>query len=106
MSSIEKVDLARTFYFSYSYDLSQTIQYGFTHPIPQHQVRDMFVWNWNMLRPILDSVGIDSPWCIPLIHGFVDQASTLKFFHLLLFLFLYILTYKNFLFTANLLLSL
>ncbi|EPX73122.1 inositol polyphosphate phosphatase [Schizosaccharomyces octosporus yFS286] len=75
LSSIEKVDLARTFYYSYSYDLSQTLQYSFTHPIPKHQVRDMFVWNWSMLQPILDTVGIDSPWCIPLIHGFVDQAK-------------------------------
>ncbi|EEB07206.1 inositol polyphosphate phosphatase [Schizosaccharomyces japonicus yFS275] len=78
MTCIQRLDLSKAFYFSYTYDLTQTTQYNFTHPRLQNGVREMFMWNRHILKPLTAIFGFDSPWCIPIIHGFVDQAKLIS----------------------------
>lgn len=50
----KQVSLAKNFYFSYSYNLSQTLQFNQT--IGNVVYNDLFVWNFNILEPALDQV--------------------------------------------------
>lgn len=40
---------------------------------------DKYAWNWHLLRPLRSSLKPDSPWLLPLVHGFVDQAKLAVF---------------------------
>ena len=80
------LDLTRSFYFSYSYDITRTLQHNILRERqalekghPDHAPRDynsMFVWNHYLLRPASAVMRTTFDWCMPVIHGFVDQAST------------------------------
>ena len=80
------IDLTDEFYFSYAYDLTNTLEVnmlrgaGGTHSKnltePKHVLRsnEYFVWNLHMLEPLV--LGLEktaSPWIVPLIHGFFRQ---------------------------------
>lgn len=96
------VDLSSNFYFSYSYDLTRTLQYNLAQPkfvgddvdISTEQILDWddgndkeermyayrsssrkkFVWNEFLLQPMKKKV-IHKDWMLELIHGFVNQSS-------------------------------
>lgn len=82
---LNNLDLSRSFYFSYSYDITRTLQYnvvcerralhqGRINP-PQQFQNPMFVWNRYLLDPALKALKKTYDWCLPIVHGFVDQAS-------------------------------
>ncbi|KAL9104140.1 MAG: hypothetical protein Q9163_000887 [Psora crenata] len=84
VSILNNLDLTRSFYFSYSYDITRTLQDNIVRerqilqqgqadaPVRRHN--SMFVWNRHLLEPALAALKNTYDWCIPLIHGFVDQA--------------------------------
>jgi len=90
------IDLSSNFYFSYSYDLTQTLQHNAAHPkfvcdsqdtkkspidaskLPQvltynSQPNGRYLWN-AYLTSLVDGV-IGQDWILPIIHGFVDQGN-------------------------------
>ncbi|KAI9652281.1 MAG: phosphatidylinositol-3,5-bisphosphate 5-phosphatase [Alyxoria varia] len=84
-SILNNLDLHRAFYFSTSYDVTRTLQHNITKrrkameqgqtPTVLTDVNDMFVWNHHLLDPALKTLKNPYHWCIPIIHGFVDQSS-------------------------------
>ncbi|KAI8918447.1 SacI homology domain-containing protein [Powellomyces hirtus] len=70
-----QVDLSKNFYFSYTYDITRTLQWNMDSPDGrQHfDYNLMFVWNSHLLRPAMET--IQSDWVLPIIHGFVDQSK-------------------------------
>ncbi|KAI9874183.1 MAG: phosphatidylinositol-3,5-bisphosphate 5-phosphatase [Pleopsidium flavum] len=82
---LSNLDLSRSFYFSYSYDITRTLQHniirereavqkGHLHPA-QQDCNQMFVWNHYLLRPMLKTLNNAFDWCLPIVHGFIDQAT-------------------------------
>lgn len=82
---LNNLDLSRSFYFSYSYDITRTLQHNiirerdalirdlpFPYP-PDHH--DMFVWNDHLLKPAREALKNTFDWCLPIIHGYIDQAA-------------------------------
>lgn len=82
---LNNLDLTRSFYYSYSYDITRTLQHNITrervalmHGLPGTTYEDpnpMFVWNSHLLRPGLDSLHEPFDWCRPIVHGYIDQAA-------------------------------
>lgn len=94
------VDLSSNFYFSYSYDLTRTLQYNMAQPkfvgdnvdiskeepltwddskeermyAYRSSSRKKFVWNDFLLQPMRKKV-LYKDWMLELIHGFVNQSS-------------------------------
>ncbi|GAA5990178.1 hypothetical protein JCM5350_002532 [Sporobolomyces pararoseus] len=89
ITAFQNVDLNKYFYFSYTYDITQTLQKNFTRAHDQmsgsslktetedHQPRwnDKFVWNHKLLVPMLQHLRHDSPWVLPMIYGSIEQAK-------------------------------
>ena len=85
---LNNLDLSRSFYFSYSYDITRTLQYNILRErqaMQQGNVdsylkqgNSMFIWNHHLLNPASEALKSTYDWCLPIVHGFVDQAS--KFF--------------------------
>lgn len=84
LSILHNLDLSRHFYFSYSYNITRTLQYNISQqraalneglPRPDHDWNDMFVWNHHLLKPAVASLKNIFDWCLPVIHGFIDQAA-------------------------------
>jgi hypothetical protein len=102
MGAFKSVDMSKNFYFSYTYDITSTLQHNLTQtrhvgpgvPMPYN---DRFAWNHHMLLPLANKQRDDddgtnlnekqgpalnhpnhrpSQWILPLMHGHVDQAST------------------------------
>ncbi|CAE6359255.1 unnamed protein product [Rhizoctonia solani] len=86
------VDLSRNFYFSYTYDVTSTLQHNLTKSgyktCPQVSktpyFNDRYAWNHHLLLnafPLHEDNGgpgdwkAKSPWVIPMIYGHVDQAK-------------------------------
>ena len=89
LSILDHLDISKTFYFSYSYDITRTLQsnilrqrelfklgkwYGSNEDVMSYN--DMFVWNHFLLQSEGKQPREMANWCVPIIHGFVDQAST------------------------------
>ena len=82
---LNNLDLSRSFYFSYSYDVTRTLQSNIVrereelqHPHAnndQDYHNSMFVWNHHLLEPACATMRKTYDWCLPIIHGFVDQAT-------------------------------
>ena len=82
---LKNLDLSRSFYFSYGYDITNTLQrnvFNARQSDPQHSSaaprtnhNEMFVWNHYLLKPPLQVLRNPNDWCLPIIHGFVDQAT-------------------------------
>lgn len=82
---LNNLDLSRSFYFSYSYDITRTLQNNIVrereelqHPHANNEVdyhNSMFVWNHHLLEPACRTMRKTYDWCLPIIHGFVDQAT-------------------------------
>ncbi|KAI9713435.1 MAG: phosphatidylinositol-3,5-bisphosphate 5-phosphatase [Bogoriella megaspora] len=81
---LNNLDLSRSFYFSYSYNITRTLQDNIIlerraaqegRPHPNRHYNDMFVWNSFLLSPAVDVLQNIYDWCLPIIHGFIDQSS-------------------------------
>ncbi|KAJ3004687.1 phosphatidylinositol-3,5-bisphosphate 5-phosphatase [Thoreauomyces humboldtii] len=70
-----QVDLSKNFYFSYTYDITRTLQWNMGLPDKREtsSFNEMFMWNSHLLRTGLDVQHSD--WVLPIIHGFVDQSK-------------------------------
>ncbi|WFD00348.1 phosphatidylinositol-3,5-bisphosphate 5-phosphatase [Malassezia yamatoensis] len=93
LRTFRQVDLSKNFYFSYTYDITRTLQEIMTGP--RHSSRlssehtwdlhEKWVWNYHLLLPAFDDCRhVDATpssakrrWVMPLVHGFVDQAKLL-----------------------------
>ena len=77
LNTFQQVDLTKNFYFSYSYDVTNTLQTNLTVPDDERRWNTRFMWNHHLLSPAFDLTDAKrrSRWVLPLIHGFVDQAS-------------------------------
>ncbi|CDR45205.1 CYFA0S17e00144g1_1 [Cyberlindnera fabianii] len=86
LATFANLDLTRTFYFSYTYDLTNTLQRnilrekqkasGLPHNNKFHdQFNEMFMWNNALLRHMHDTFERVYDWFQPIIHGFIDQAD-------------------------------
>lgn len=82
---LNNLDLTRSFYYSYSYDITHTLQHNITkerttlakdlRPPAEHGFNSMFVWNEYLLRPACSALPDAYDWCRPIIHGYIDQAG-------------------------------
>ncbi|TVY18638.1 Polyphosphoinositide phosphatase [Lachnellula arida] len=82
---LNNLDLTRSFYFSYSYNITQTLQHNIIRErdavakgLPYPHVQDynsMFVWNSHLLQPACDTLKNPFDWCLPIIHGYIDQSA-------------------------------
>lgn len=82
LSILGNVDLSKQFYFSYSYDITHSLQHNIIRqrkavneglreaPL---ELNGMFVWNQHLLNPAIDALGKPFQWCLPVIHGFINQ---------------------------------
>lgn len=68
------IDLTKNFYFSYTYDLTHTLQFNCTLA-KSDEFQDMFMWNYYLLRNGFDTIRKGSPWIVPFIHGYFQQSS-------------------------------
>lgn len=86
VATFQNIDLAKNFYFSYTYDITNSLQNNLTQPLlakpgqkdsesPGLLHNDMFVWNHYLLSSGFKNLNSRSGWILPLIYGFVDQAS-------------------------------
>ena len=84
VSILNNLDLTRSFYFSRSYNITNTLQQNLrwerqqlrkTAPGDRQSLNEMFVWNRYLLEPTSGVLRNPYDWCIAVIHGFVDQAS-------------------------------
>ena len=99
----QSIDMRSNFYFSYSYDVTNTLQqnaqdpsvlsYGhrsvpFDDLFKRRELRppaelsyvpepvSRFMWNEFLLKPVYEQdEAISQEWILPVIHGFVDQAN-------------------------------
>ena len=85
VSILHSLDLSRSFYFSYSYDITRSLQDNIYRErmslqtdmgkSAARQHNSMFVWNQHLLGPAKKVLKNTYDWCMPIIHGFVDQAT-------------------------------
>ena len=81
---LNNLDLTKSFYFSYSYDITNSLQANMIRrreatnqgqsKAPQEH-NDMFVWNHHLLGPAVSVLKHPYDWCLPIIHGFLNQAA-------------------------------
>ena len=82
---LQNLDLSRSFYFSYTYDITHSLQHNIMiekanlhqGQCTKRQYNSMFVFNSHLLKPALAALQTPFDWCLPIIHGFIDQASKL-----------------------------
>ncbi|ORY59664.1 SacI homology domain-containing protein [Pseudomassariella vexata] len=82
---LNNLDLTRSFYYSYSYDITRTLQHNLTRErialsegLPgktYEEYNSMFVWNSHLLQPANEALHEPFDWCRPIIHGYIDQAA-------------------------------
>ncbi|GLB44123.1 putative sacI homology domain containing protein [Lyophyllum shimeji] len=82
MNIFKQVDMSKNFYFSYTYDITSTLQHNLTGSSrPTYgnwPFNDRFAWNFHLLTAPFS--GQDRPslrphWLLPMVHGHVDQAK-------------------------------
>ncbi|OKL57815.1 hypothetical protein UA08_06967 [Talaromyces atroroseus] len=81
---LNNLDLSRSFYFSNSYDITRTLQRNIARErqsiredpdrLPLYDHNSMFVWNHHLLGPAVANMKTAYDWCLPIIHGYVDQS--------------------------------
>ncbi|KAG0688069.1 phosphatidylinositol-3,5-bisphosphate 5-phosphatase [Pichia californica] len=82
------IDLNKTFYFSYSYDLTNSLQTNMIRNKSQSlrmngkielsmvfEFNERFMWNGALLEPVFNSFDKVYDWFQPIIHGFIDQVK-------------------------------
>lgn len=84
LSILNNLDLTKSFYFSYSYDITHALQTNIIRQrealnegraLALHDYNGMFVWNHHLLKPAVAALKHPYDWCLPIIHGFLDQAA-------------------------------
>ncbi|KAF8584424.1 hypothetical protein K439DRAFT_1646939 [Ramaria rubella] len=84
LNAFKQVDMSKNFYFSYTYDLTSTLQCNLTRRTESSVTserwtfNDRFAWNHHMLEEAFGkrAEGVaKSHWVLPLVHGHVDQAK-------------------------------
>ncbi|KAL6817018.1 SacI homology domain-containing protein [Trichoderma camerunense] len=85
LTILNTLDLTKSFYYSYSYDITRTLQHNITReraslangtvPWPNEDLNSMFVWNNYLLEPAVNVLQDPYDWCRPIIHGYIDQAA-------------------------------
>ncbi|KAL8764707.1 MAG: hypothetical protein Q9209_007918 [Squamulea sp. 1 TL-2023] len=85
VSTLSNLDLSRSFYFSPTYDITRSLQLNMIQEreaLSQGTLRKsqdyhegMFVWNQHLLGPASTAIRNTYDWCVPIIHGFVDQTN-------------------------------
>ncbi|KAK6197965.1 SacI homology domain-containing protein [Scheffersomyces amazonensis] len=95
LSIFKYLDLGKTFYFSYAYDVTNSLQTNFmrykqaateyksnestgneNENFRTFEHNERFVWNNVLLKPVLANPDIAIfEWFQPIIHGFIDQAK-------------------------------
>ncbi|UKZ64641.1 uncharacterized protein TrAtP1_005852 [Trichoderma atroviride] len=85
LTILNTLDLTKSFYYSYSYDITRTLQHNITRerkslangtiPWPNEDLNSMFVWNSYLLQPAVNALQDPYDWCRPIIHGYIDQAA-------------------------------
>ncbi|CAG8541334.1 8999_t:CDS:10 [Ambispora leptoticha] len=77
INTFKNVDLTKNFYFSYTYDITHTLQHNMirTPNRSTFSYNEMFVWNHYLLDTGFRSLKNNSDWILPIIHGFVDQSK-------------------------------
>lgn len=88
MSTFQSLDLTKTFYFSNTYDITNTLQTNLLREklkavgrsdisvpngIPDYN--EMFMWNNNLLEAVLPCIDTVYDWFRPIVHGFIDQVD-------------------------------
>ncbi|RKP25438.1 SacI homology domain-containing protein, partial [Syncephalis pseudoplumigaleata] len=72
VSVFQSVDLNQNFYFSYAYDLTNSLQRNMARdPTEPPRYNSMFMWNHYLVSSAFP--GLTSDWVLPVVHGFVDQ---------------------------------
>lgn len=76
----QNMELNKTFYYANTYDITHTLQHNLTSAdAPQDRFmgrfNEMFVWNHYLLHTAFSTIRQHANWCVPLIHGFIDQAK-------------------------------
>lgn len=83
---LNNLDLTKSFYFSYTYNITRTLQHNIIHARkalnrgiykPENNFNDMFLWNHHLLEPAKTAIKTTHDWCLPVIHGFIDQSCKL-----------------------------
>lgn len=75
------VDLTKNFFFSYSYDLTRSLQENFlsttTKPFPPPPFEDMYAWNFFLTREFECCLEPSTRyfWIMPIIHGAYAQRK-------------------------------
>ena len=75
------VDLTKNFFFSYTYDLTRSLQENFlsntSQPFPPPPFKDMFAWNFFLTRELEACTNSLSSfhWQMPIIHGAFVQRK-------------------------------
>ncbi|KAG6003831.1 hypothetical protein E4U54_000624 [Claviceps lovelessii] len=82
---LNNMDLTKSFYYSYSYDITTTLQQNIKRerenlskglpPSLDDDLNTMFIWNSYLLEPAIKGMSAAYDWCRPIIHGYVDQAA-------------------------------
>ncbi|SPQ20036.1 1d72747b-ff92-4ff8-80fe-a503ea0c23e8 [Thermothielavioides terrestris] len=85
LSILNNLDLTRSFYYSYSYDITRTLQHNIARErtallsgrpcSADDDFNPMFVWNHHLLQPAAKVLNAPFDWCRPIIHGYIDQAA-------------------------------
>ncbi|PAV87656.1 hypothetical protein WR25_15419 [Diploscapter pachys] len=73
----QSVDLSTDFYFSYTYDLSRSLQENTLAIDPNSEERTIsadsrFVWNAFLLQPLRNNA-VSERWMVEVVHGYVRQ---------------------------------
>ena len=75
------MDLSKNFFFSYTYDMTRSLQENFleanTKPFPPPHFKDFFAWNHFLTREFKECLNEHSSysWLLPIIHGAVNQRK-------------------------------
>ncbi|GMM31096.1 phosphatidylinositol-3,5-bisphosphate 5-phosphatase [Martiniozyma asiatica (nom. inval.)] len=87
LQTFSNIDLNKTFYYSDSYDLTNTLQTNIMRSKKQSlglnandlvkvfEYNERFVWNVALLKPVFQSFDRVYDWFQPIIHGFIDQVK-------------------------------
>ncbi|CCE66312.1 hypothetical protein TPHA_0P01540 [Tetrapisispora phaffii CBS 4417] len=90
LTAFQNLDLTKTFYFSYTYDITNTLQTNLLRqkltaanrgdisiPTGIYDYNEMFMWNQNLLSPLFDCLDTVFDWFQVILHGFIDQVNIL-----------------------------
>ncbi|KAH8822765.1 polyphosphoinositide phosphatase [Flagelloscypha sp. PMI_526] len=82
LNLFKQVDMSKNFYFSYSYDLTSTLQHNLVGSnrfvSDTWSFNDRYAWNFNLMTSPFSNAEappIRPSWLLPLVHGHVDQAK-------------------------------